>query len=85
MSKDVHGRARELAAWCQWPQPQVVTAEELAMILKVPISWVWMTAREGRIPSYRLRRYLRFDLQEVLDSLRENGASKTINIGSTPK
>jgi len=40
--------------------------EELADRLQVPVSWVYEQSRQGNIPTHRLGRYIRFDLNEVL-------------------
>lgn len=72
MDKEILKRAREFAAWSAWPY-EFVTAEEVASILRVPTAWVWAAAREGRIPSYRVGHYMRFDLAEVLEVIRRKG------------
>jgi excisionase family DNA binding protein len=46
----------------------LLTAEELAVRLKVPVSWVYEQSRQGNIPTHRLGKYLRFELTEVLES-----------------
>jgi excisionase family DNA binding protein len=46
----------------------LLTPEELAGKLKVPLSWVYEQSRQDNIPTHRLGRYIRFDLQEVLKS-----------------
>ena len=50
----------------------LLTAAELAERLKVPISWVYEQSRQGKIPTHRMGRYLRFRLQEVVDSQTRN-------------
>lgn len=50
------------------PEP-FVTVEELARILGVRTSWVYMKASDGVIPHLRAGRYLRFRVSEVLDAL----------------
>ena len=45
---------------------ELLDADELAIKLKVPVSWVYEQSRQGNIPTHRLGRYIRFDLQEVL-------------------
>ena len=50
----------------------LLTPEELADRLKVPRSWVYEQSRQGNIPKHKLGRYLRFDLQEVIDSQKNN-------------
>lgn len=46
----------------------LLTPEELSDRLKVPLSWVYEQSRQGNIPTHRIGRYIRFDLQEVLGS-----------------
>lgn len=47
---------------------ELLTAEELADKLKLPISWVYEQSRQDKIPTHRLGKYIRFSLQEVLAS-----------------
>ena len=47
---------------------ELLEPEELARKLKVPVSWVYEQSRMGKIPTHRIGKYLRFDLQEVIDS-----------------
>ena len=54
---------------------QLLTAEELAERLKVPVSWVYEQSRQGKIPTVRVGRYVRFSLTQVLKSLKTNGDS----------
>jgi len=46
----------------------LLTPEELAEKLKLPLSWVYEQSRQGNIPTHRLGRYIRFDLEEVIRS-----------------
>ncbi len=46
----------------------LLTPEELAERMKLPVSWVYEQSRQGNIPTHRLGRYLRFRLAEVLES-----------------
>jgi excisionase family DNA binding protein len=39
---------------------KLLTADEVAELLKVNSQWVWAQARAGRIPHVRLGRYRRF-------------------------
>lgn len=50
----------------------LLTSEDLAERLKVPLSWVYEQSRQGNIPTHRLGRYIRFDLNEVLASQKKN-------------
>lgn len=47
------------------------TAQELAEVLNVAVTWVWRAARLGLIPCIRVGKYMRFDLQAVLVALAE--------------
>jgi excisionase family DNA binding protein len=49
---------------------QLLTAAELAKRLKVPVSWVYERSRQNRIPTRRVGRYVRFQLPEVLNSIK---------------
>ena len=53
-------------------QPELLTSEQLAEKLKVPLSWVYEQSRLGKIPTHKLGRYIRFDLHEVLTSQKKN-------------
>ena len=62
---------------------QLLTPEELAEKLaltgkdnKVSTSWVYEQSRQGNIPTHRIGRYIRFDLQEVLESQAAKQAKK---------
>ncbi len=50
-------------------QSNLLTSEELADRLKVPLTWVYEQSRQGKIPTHRVGRYIRFTLAEVLTSL----------------
>lgn len=52
---------------------ELLTPEELAGRLKLPVSWVYEQSRQRKIPTQRIGRYLRFDLAEVLESQKKNG------------
>jgi len=49
-------------------ESKLLTPEELANRLQVPLSWVYEQSRQGNIPTHRLGRYIRFDLHGVLAS-----------------
>ncbi len=53
-------------------QSNLLTSEELADRLKVPLTWVYEQSRQGKIPTHRLGRYIRFDLHEVLESQKKD-------------
>ncbi len=53
-------------------QGELLTAEKLAERLKVPVSWVYEQSRQGNIPTHRIGRYIRFDLNEVLTSQKKD-------------
>jgi len=47
---------------------ELLTPEELAERLKVPLTWVYEQSRQGNIPTHRIGRYIRFDFHEVVES-----------------
>ena len=60
-----------------------ITAQELSMLLNVPITWVWSRARQGKIPFLRVGKYMRFDEAEVIEFLRkEPEGSKEVPLAS---
>ncbi len=53
---------------------ELLTANDVARMLKVPVSWVYeRTRRRGfdRLPHFKLGKYLRFSAQAVLDWLQK--------------
>jgi excisionase family DNA binding protein len=54
-------------------QEPLLTAEELAQAMKVPVSWVYEKCRRREIPTHYIGRYVRFKLSEVLNSQRKEG------------
>jgi excisionase family DNA binding protein len=50
----------------------LLTVEELSKVLKVKRSWIYEKVRQGRIPHYKLGKYLRFDLFEIKKWLEGN-------------
>jgi excisionase family DNA binding protein len=52
--------------------PELLTTQELANRLRVPVSWVYARTREtgpSTIPRIRVGKYLRFYLDDVMDWL----------------
>jgi excisionase family DNA binding protein len=50
-------------------QCEVMTVQQVAELLQVPVSWVYGRLRKrslGKLPGYRLGKYWRFDKEEVL-------------------
>jgi len=53
---------------------EFLTIDEVSEVLKVPKTWIYQRTRErspSTIPFYKLGKYLRFDIDEVLAWLRE--------------
>ena len=44
---------------------RLLTPAEAAEVLRVPTSWIYRAAREGRLPHLRLGRYVRLDEREL--------------------
>ncbi len=53
----------------------LLDAEKLAERLSVPVTWIYEQSRLGNIPTHRLGRYIRFDLREVIESLKKKEVS----------
>jgi len=53
----------------------LLDAEKLAGRLSVPVTWIYEQSRLGNIPTHRLGRYIRFDLREVIESLKKKEVS----------
>jgi len=51
---------------------RLLSPEELAQRLNLPLSWVYEQSRLGNIPTHKLGRYIRFDLHEVLASQKKD-------------
>jgi excisionase family DNA binding protein len=47
---------------------ELLTPEELARRLNLPVSWVYEQSRQGNIPTHRIGKYIRFDFNEVVES-----------------
>jgi hypothetical protein len=69
---------KELKATADDNSP-LLTPEELAEHLnlktkngKLKVSWVYEQSRLGNIPTHRVGKYIRFNLTEVLESLKKN-------------
>ena len=55
---------------------RLVGVNELAEALSVPISWIYSRTRikgAGQIPHRRCGKYVRFDIDEVMDWLQKEG------------
>jgi excisionase family DNA binding protein len=50
---------------------QLLTPDDLAKRFKVPVSWVYERSRQNKIPTRRIGRYVRFQLREVLDFMKQ--------------
>lgn len=51
---------------------ELITVQELAKKLNVPVSWVYQRTRFGQeaIPHVRIGKYVRFELNEVVEFFR---------------
>jgi excisionase family DNA binding protein len=62
-------------------QSRLLTVEELADYLQVPKGWIYDRTRiaedDGGIPRVKVGKYVRFNLQDVLNWLKENESTKT--------
>jgi excisionase family DNA binding protein len=65
-------RAVQAALGQEGQTDSLLTPDDLAAKLKVPVSWVYEQSRQGKIPTHRIGRYIRFDLSEVRASQKES-------------
>ena len=56
--------------------PRLMTSEQLAAELNVPPTWLEEAARRNEIPSVRVGKYVRFDINEVLTCLNPRLANR---------
>ena len=61
----------EIAALDTTPK-ELLTADQLAEKLAVPLSWVYEQSRQEAIPTHRIGKYIRFDLREVIASRKKS-------------
>jgi len=55
---------------------RLLTPDQLAEKLSVPLSWVYSRTRSGEIPTIRAGKYCRFSLPEVMAWLKKNNEAK---------
>ncbi len=63
-------------------QTALLTVEEVAELLRVPVSWVYDRTRSrgvNRIPGFRLGKYWRFQESEVLSWLERQRSGGRVN------
>ena len=53
----------------------LITVQELAEILSVPVSWIYQRTSMGQeaIPHVKMGKYVRFDPQKVIDFFNKEG------------
>ena len=52
---------------------KLVKAKELAVMLGVPVSWIYEQTRKGKLRHYRPGKYKRYNPAEVIEDLRAKG------------
>jgi len=52
------------------PTDTIVDADGIAALTRIPPSWFLEQARQGNIPHYRCPKYVRFGVNEVLETLK---------------
>jgi excisionase family DNA binding protein len=66
---------REEIAAVNRQDSHLLTPEQLAEKLSVPLSWVYEQSRQGNIPTHRIGKYIRFNLAEVVSQKKNGGSS----------
>lgn len=54
----------------------LITADDVAIRLGVPKSWVYDKARSGHLPSVDLGRYVRFDEDAIEEFIKNGGITQ---------
>lgn len=54
-------------------ESELITAEQVAARLIVPVSWVYAAARDGKFPCVRVGRYVRFRTADVNEYIATGG------------
>ena len=64
----------------------LLTANEVAELLGVPVSWVYEQSRRGRIPTVTLGRYRRYRREAIEDWIEqiESGENGPAFVGGAP-
>ena len=52
---------------------KLMTADQVADRLAVPVGWVYRAARDGVLPCVRLGRYVRFEREAIDKWIRDGG------------
>jgi excisionase family DNA binding protein len=63
---------------------KIATAKEVAHFLKLTESTVYSLTAEGKLPGFRIGNSWRFDMDEILQQIREAREEKTQNRTGTP-
>lgn len=65
---------------------KLIGPKELAMVLNVPVSWIYQRTRLGpeAIPHIKIGKYVRFDLQKVMEFLGKCTAGRIIPVRNRP-
>lgn len=53
------------------PRKSLADIDEAAAFLKVPRSWLYERTRKGTVPLIRVGKYLRFDLEDIVEWARK--------------
>jgi excisionase family DNA binding protein len=51
---------------------KMMSPRDIAVALGLPLSWIYAQAERGVLPHYKCGKYLRFDLGEVQEWLRQH-------------
>jgi len=56
---------------------KLLTVQELALVLNVPVSWIYQRTRLGpaAIPHLKIGKYVRFNPEEVREFFKNQGAA----------
>jgi len=64
--------------------PRLLTADEVADMLRVDKSWVYAATRSNRIPHIRLGRYVRFSESSIIEWMAQLQSEPSARSNRTP-
>ena len=54
----------------------LIGVKEMALKLDVPVSWLYSRTRTNEIPHYKVGKYVKFDVSEVMEWIRKQNESE---------
>ena len=65
-------------------EQQLLNVEQLSKVLNVSVSWIYQRTSENRIPFIKVGKYVRFDLDEVIQFLKSSSRKSLCQSNDRP-